>query len=202
MCAQLQAGQKTSLSKGILKQAPARNLTPAFWHDICRRWGSTTDTAGARACTRVRGAARHHCVGCNTAGAARALLTSVQDSELVAALFLGLFLSSNQTLLLLAHAAAASSWRPGTCCASLKRIMAQPTTPVTCVKAEQVPLESLEAVGGVAGVIQTAGGRWLGCQAPGGGRADFFIDLREVRSRQEPSNASFVPCSMSTWHWV
>lgn len=45
-----------------------------------------------------------------------------------------------------------------------------------------MPLESLEAVGGVAGVIQTAGGRWLGCQAPGGGRADFFIDLREVRS--------------------
>ena len=62
-------------------------------------------------------------------------------------------------------------------------------TPVTCVKAEQVPLDSLEAVGVVAGVIQTASGRWLGCQAPGGGRADVFIDLREVRSRRKPCNA-------------
>lgn len=63
-------------------------------------------------------------------------------------------------------------------------------------EAVQVPLESLEAAGGVAGVIQTAGGRWLGCQAPGGGRADFFIDLREVHGHCIPESASFMPCSM------
>lgn len=72
----------------------------------------------------------------------------------------------------------------------------------TCVKAEQVPLESLEAVGGVAGVIQTPSGRWLGCQAPGGGRADFFVDLREVRSQQKPSSRLFsccAPCPPGIW---
>ncbi|KAK9838302.1 hypothetical protein WJX81_003198 [Elliptochloris bilobata] len=47
----------------------------------------------------------------------------------------------------------------------------------------QVPLESLEAAGGLAAIIQTSSGRWLGCQAPGGGRADFFIDLREAAER-------------------
>lgn len=39
----------------------------------------------------------------------------------------------------------------------------------------------LEGACGLAGVIHAADGRWLGCLAAGGGRADFFIDLREAR---------------------
>lgn len=43
----------------------------------------------------------------------------------------------------------------------------------------QLPLEEKLQRGGVVGVIKTADGRWLHCQAHGG-QPDFFISTREV----------------------